>query len=166
MSSKIAREAVVTVLRLQVRLHDSTARSADGSIATTHLRTVVPHEEPGASGGGSSGPGRVPSPQLQLQGKDGKEDVQRDRCDRDFGAVACAAVAGWDRQQPSLGVDRGTVRNYTAPGMAPGGPPLGEQQWAELVRSGFPELVHSRLRQSSWPAIGVHHDYIKGLLAG
>jgi hypothetical protein len=76
MSSKVAREAVVTVLRLRIRLHDSTARSTDGSIATTYLRTVMPHEAPGASGGGSSGPGRVPSPQLQLQGRDGKEDVQ------------------------------------------------------------------------------------------
>ena len=68
----------------------------------------------------------------------------------------------------SLGVDRKTVRKYTAPaiaaGMAPGGPPLSEQQWAELVRGWFPELVDSRLRQSSWPAIEAHHDYVKGLL--
>ena len=68
----------------------------------------------------------------------------------------------------SLGVDRKTVRKYTAPaiaaGMTPGGPPLSEQQWAELVRGWFPELVDSRLRQSSWPAIEAHHDYIKGLL--
>ncbi len=68
----------------------------------------------------------------------------------------------------SLGVDRKTVRKYTAPaigaGMTPGGPPLSEQQWAELVRSWFPELVDTRLRQSSWPVIEPHHDYIKGLL--
>jgi transposase len=68
----------------------------------------------------------------------------------------------------SLGVDRKTVRKYTAPaiaaGMRPGGPPLTEQQWAALVRTWFPELVDSRLRQSSWPAIEPHHDYIKGLL--
>lgn len=68
----------------------------------------------------------------------------------------------------SLGVDRKTVHKYTAPaiaaGMAPGGPQLGEQQWAQLVRGWFPELVDSRLRQSSWPVIEVHHDYIKGLL--
>ena len=48
--------------------------------------------------------------------------------------------------------------------MAPGGPPLSEQQWAELGRTCFPELVHSRLRQSSWPAIEPHHDYIRDLL--
>jgi hypothetical protein len=68
----------------------------------------------------------------------------------------------------SLGVDRKTVRKYTAPaiaaGMAPGGPPLTEQQWSELVRTWFPELVDSRLRQSSWPAIEVHHDYVKDLV--
>jgi hypothetical protein len=66
-------------------------------------------------------------------------------------------------------VDRKTVRKYTAPAIAAedgaGRSPLGEQQWAELVRGWFPELVHTQLRQSSWPAIGVHHDYIKGLLA-
>ncbi len=42
----------------------------------------------------------------------------------------------------SLGVDRKTVRKYTAPaiaaGMTPGGPPLSEQQWAELVRGLVP----------------------------
>ena len=58
----------------------------------------------------------------------------------------------------SLGVDRKTVRKYTAPaiaaGMTPGGgPPLGEAQWAELVRGWFPQLVDTRLRQSSWPTI-------------
>ena len=68
----------------------------------------------------------------------------------------------------SLGVDRKTVRKYTAPaiaaGMTPGGPGLGEARWAELVRGWFPELVDTRLRQSSWPAIEPHHDYVKGLL--
>ena len=68
----------------------------------------------------------------------------------------------------SVGVDRKTVRKYTAPavaaGMVPGGPQLSELQWAELVQGWFPALVDSRLRQSSWPAIEPHHDYIKGLL--
>jgi len=68
----------------------------------------------------------------------------------------------------SLGVDRKTVRKYLAPaiaaGMAPGGSPLGEQRWAELVRGWFPELVDTRLRQSSWPAIEPYHDSIKDLL--
>jgi len=54
----------------------------------------------------------------------------------------------------SLGVDRKTVRKYTAPaiaaGLTPGGEPLGEGGWVELVRGWFPELVETRLRQSSW----------------
>ena len=62
----------------------------------------------------------------------------------------------------SSGVDRKPVRKYTAPaiaaGILPGGPQLSEQQWAELVRTWFPELVDSRLRQSSWPAIELAGD--------
>jgi transposase len=69
----------------------------------------------------------------------------------------------------SLGVDRKTVRKYTAPataaGLTPGGEPLGEAQWAGLVRSWFPELVDTRLRQSSWPAIEPFHDTIRELMA-
>ncbi len=64
----------------------------------------------------------------------------------------------------SLGLDRKTIRRYTAPaiaaGMAPGGPPRSQAQWAELVRGWFPELVDTRLRQVTWPAIEVHRDYI------
>ena len=68
----------------------------------------------------------------------------------------------------SLGVDRKTVRKYTAPavaaGLRPGGEPLGEVEWMALVRSWFPELIDSRLRQSSWPAIEAFHDSIRALL--
>ena len=68
----------------------------------------------------------------------------------------------------SLGVDRKTVRKYTAPaiavGLAPGGAALGEAEWIALVRGWFPELIDTRLRQSSWPAIEVFHDTIKDLL--
>lgn len=68
----------------------------------------------------------------------------------------------------SLGVDRKTVRKYTAPaiaaGIVPGGAALGEAEWMALVRSWFPELVDTRLRQSSWPQIEVFHDRIKELL--
>ncbi|CAB4820031.1 unannotated protein [freshwater metagenome] len=68
----------------------------------------------------------------------------------------------------SLGVDRKTVRKCTAAalgaGLAPGGAALGEAEWVALVRGWFPELVDTRLRQSSWPAIEVFHDKIKDLL--
>jgi transposase len=64
----------------------------------------------------------------------------------------------------SLGADRKTIRKYIAPavaaGIAPGGPAKGEQEWQELVRDWFPELADTRLRQVTWPAIAVHHDYI------
>jgi transposase len=68
----------------------------------------------------------------------------------------------------SLGVDRKTIRKYVAPalaaGIAPGGPAKGEGEWQELVREWFPELSDTRLRQVTWPAIAVHHDYIAGQL--
>ena len=64
----------------------------------------------------------------------------------------------------SLGVDRKTLRKYVAPavaaGIAPGGPAKSEGEWHELVRGWFPELADTRLRQVTWPAIAVHHDYI------
>jgi len=68
----------------------------------------------------------------------------------------------------SLGVDRKTIRKYIAPavgaGIVPGGPARSEAEWQELVREWFPELADSRLRQVTWPAIAVHHDYIAGQL--
>jgi len=64
----------------------------------------------------------------------------------------------------SLGVDRKTLRKYVAPaaaaGIVPGGPAKTEEEWHELVRGWFPELADTRLRQVTWPAIAVHHDYI------
>jgi transposase len=64
----------------------------------------------------------------------------------------------------SLDVDRKTLRKYIAPavaaGIAPGGPAKSEQEWAGLVRGWFPQLADTRLRQVTWPAIAVHHDYI------
>jgi hypothetical protein len=45
----------------------------------------------------------------------------------------------------SLGVDRKTIRKYLAPalaaGLAPGGPVMAQQDWAELVMCWFPQLV-------------------------
>jgi transposase len=64
----------------------------------------------------------------------------------------------------SLGVDRKTIRRYTAPaiaaGITPGGAARSQAEWAELVRGWFPELVDNRLRQITWPDIEVHRDYI------
>lgn len=55
----------------------------------------------------------------------------------------------------SLGVDRKTIRRYTAPaiaaGVKPGGVARSQLEWAELVRGWFPELVDTRLRQVTWP---------------
>jgi transposase len=68
----------------------------------------------------------------------------------------------------SLGVDPKTVRKYVRPaveaGITPGGPPLGEKEWAALVEGWFPALVDRTLRQSSWPEIEPHHELIEGWL--
>jgi transposase len=68
----------------------------------------------------------------------------------------------------SLGVDRKTIRKYTAPavaaGVVPCGPARSQAEWAEQVRAWFPELADTRLRQVTWPAIEVHRDYIAGQL--
>src|SRR3954447_552234 len=78
----------------------------------------------------------------------------------------------------SLGVDRKTIRKYLAPavaaGAAPGGagvgpegagaPVMAQQDWAALVLRWFPQLADTRLRQVTWPQIGVHHDYIVEML--
>jgi transposase len=64
----------------------------------------------------------------------------------------------------SLGVDRKTIRKYLAPaltaGMAPGGPPVTQADWAALVREWFPQLTDTRLRQVTWGEIGRHRDFI------
>jgi hypothetical protein len=64
----------------------------------------------------------------------------------------------------SLAVDRKTIRKYLVPaiaaGITPGGPTRSQQEWAELVRAWFPELVDTRLRQVTWPDIDRHRDYV------
>jgi transposase len=64
----------------------------------------------------------------------------------------------------SLGVDRKTLRKYTGParaaGMEPGGSPMSEADWRTLVTGWFPELTDTCLRQTSWPVIEAHRDYI------
>ncbi|MFG2219412.1 IS21 family transposase [Streptomyces sp. NPDC048685] len=68
----------------------------------------------------------------------------------------------------SLGVGRKTIRKYLAPaeasGIVPGGPPMRATDWATLIKSWFPELSDRRLRQTTWPDIDQHRDYIKNLL--
>src|SRR4051794_1240609 len=64
----------------------------------------------------------------------------------------------------SLGVDAKTVRKYVAKaeaaGMVPGGPPLSQAEWAELVAGWFPELVDARARSVTWPEIDRHRQLI------
>jgi hypothetical protein len=64
----------------------------------------------------------------------------------------------------SLGVDCKTIRKYVAPavaaGITPGEPAKSEAEWQGLVRDWFPESADTRLRQVTWPAIAVRHDYI------
>jgi hypothetical protein len=78
--------------------------------------------------------------------------------------------AGWSQNElaTSPGLDRKTLRKYTGParaaGMEPGGPPMSETDWRELACGWFPELIDTRLRQSSWPEIEAHRDYIAAQL--
>jgi transposase len=68
----------------------------------------------------------------------------------------------------SLGVAPRTVRKYVASaeaaGMTPGGPPLSEGEWRQLVRGWFPERVDTRLCQPTWTAISAHHEVIASLV--
>ena len=68
----------------------------------------------------------------------------------------------------SLDVDRKTIRKYLAPaiaaGITPGGPAMTTADWAELVGRWFPEITDTRLRQSTWPEIDKHRDYIADML--
>ena len=69
----------------------------------------------------------------------------------------------------SLGVDRKTLRKYTAPavaaGMAPGGPPMAEADWrAAGDRAGSRSWPTTGLRQVTWPRIEPHRDYIAAQL--
>lgn len=65
----------------------------------------------------------------------------------------------------SLGIDRKTIRKYLAPaiaaGIAPGGPPLSAQAWADLIGGWFPELHDPGLRAQTWPLIEPYRQQIK-----
>ena len=64
----------------------------------------------------------------------------------------------------ALGLDRKTVRKYTAraegAGVIPGGPALSAAQWAAKVAAWFPELADPRARSSVHGQIAPFHDYI------
>ena len=47
----------------------------------------------------------------------------------------------------------------------PGGPAKPVAEWEELVRNWFPEMADTRLRQTTWPEIDEHRDYIVAMLA-
>jgi transposase len=68
----------------------------------------------------------------------------------------------------SLGVDRKTIRKYLAPavaaGLRSGGPAMGQADWAALVMGWFPGLTDTRLRQTTWPEIAGHHEFITEML--
>jgi transposase len=83
--------------------------------------------------------------------------------------VHCHAGRSKNEVAGSLGLSRNTVRKYVAAaeaaGMAPGGPAVSQERWAELAREWFPELADTWLRQVTWPAIEEHRDYIVAQLA-
>lgn len=68
----------------------------------------------------------------------------------------------------SLGVDRNTVRKYTAAaqeaGMQPGDQPLDATRWAELVREWFPHLVSTELQHPKFAEIAPYHELIAQML--
>lgn len=68
----------------------------------------------------------------------------------------------------SLGVDRKTIKKYVTPaidaGIAPGGLAMTTADWAELVGKWFPEVSDTRLRQTTWPQIEAHRDYVADML--
>ncbi len=69
----------------------------------------------------------------------------------------------------SLGVDRKTVKKYVVQaieaGLVPGGPAKPVAEWEALVCNWFPEIVDMRVRQTTWPEIDKHREYIVAMLA-
>jgi hypothetical protein len=89
----------------------------------------------------------------------------------DLVEILRARYAGRSQAQiAELGLDRKRIRKYLAPvaaeGLVPGGPPvMTEADWRARAHSWFPALADKGLRQVTWPAIGVHWDYITAQLA-
>jgi predicted transcriptional regulator len=65
-----------------------------------------------------------------------------------------------------VGVDRKTVRKYVraaeSSGLAPG-PPLSAEEWAGRIRTWFPEVVDTRLRQTTRTELDRYRDRIATL---
>src|SRR3954452_11903223 len=108
------------------------------------------------------------APPLGAQPGDGAATLARRTFDIDVIEILTHWYAGRSQNElaTSLGVDRKTLRKYTAlavaAGMAPGGPPMDEADWRRLATEWFPQLTDYRLRQVSWPCIEPHRDYIAG----
>jgi transposase len=68
----------------------------------------------------------------------------------------------------SLGVDRNTVRKYTAAaqeaGIQPGEEPISATRWAELIRGWFPHLVSTELQHPRFAEIAPFHELIAQML--
>jgi transposase len=68
----------------------------------------------------------------------------------------------------SLGVDRNTVRKYTAAAqqadIQPGDQPISAARWAELVRGWFPQLVSTELQHPKFAEIAPFHQLISQML--
>ena len=60
------------------------------------------------------------------------------------------------------------MRKYVAPAVEAGLAPRGRvnlaADWADVVRAWFPSLVDTRLRQTTWPQIAAHRDFIVAML--
>jgi transposase len=90
---------------------------------------------------------------------------------RDVTEILVCWYAGRSQSEvaTSLGVDRKTIKKYVsaavAAGIVPGGPPMTVGDWAELVGKWLEQVTDARLRQTTWPQIEQHRDYIAGMLA-
>ncbi|MGI5328325.1 hypothetical protein [Actinomadura nitritigenes] len=67
-------------------------------------------------------------------------------------------------QRSVLGPAPESISRHVAPpvraGLAPGGPPISEAEWAERIQERCPQLRDTRLlRQVTWPTNEVHRHY-------
>ena len=92
-----------------------------------------------------------------------EEDLRSDR----YRGILIHWYAGWSQHElaTSLGVDRKTLRKYTGPavaaGISPGGPPMVDGDWRELVVEGFPHLADTRPLTARDLVIDVRRDALQ-----